>query len=59
MLVLLLCCLIVNQVLRVNSVECKDGIPFTGTINAKGLKKYIDSKIQEDVFNIVEGNFFT
>ena len=53
MLVLLVCCLIVNQGLRVNSVEFKDDLPISGTANVKGLKEYIDSKIQEDM-----GNFF-
>ena len=49
MLVLLVCCLIVNQGLRVNSVEFKDDLPISGTANVKGLKEYIDSKIQEEM----------
>ena len=53
MLVLLVCCLIVNQGLRVNSVEFKDELPIRGTANVQGLKAYIDSKIQEDM-----GKFF-
>ena len=47
MLVLLVCCLILNQGLRVDSVEFKDEVPITGTVNVANLKKYIDSKIQE------------
>ena len=49
MLVLLVCCLIMYQGLRVNSVEFKDNLPISGTANVKGLKEYIDSKIQEDM----------
>ena len=49
MLVLLVCCLIMYQGLRVNSVEFKDDLPISGTANVKGLKEYIDSKIQEEM----------
>lgn len=52
MLVLLVCCLILNQGLRVDSVELKDEVPITGTVNVSNLKKYIDSKIQEAIGNI-------
>ena len=49
MLVLLVCCLIVNHALRVNSVVFEDELPISGTANIKGLKQYIDSKIKEDI----------
>jgi hypothetical protein len=52
MLVLLVCCLILNQGLRVDSVEFKDEVPITGTANVTNLKNYIDSKIQEAIGNI-------
>lgn len=52
MLVLLVCCLILNQGLRVDSVEFKDEVPITGKANVANLKKYIDSKIQEAIGNI-------
>jgi hypothetical protein len=51
MLVLLVCCLILNQGLRVDSVEFKDEVPITGTANVTNLKKYIESKIQEAIGN--------
>jgi len=53
MLVLLVCCLIVNQGLRVNSVEFKYDLPISCTLNVKVLKEYIDSKIQENMGNFV------
>ena len=46
---MLVCCLILNQGLRVDSVEFKDEVPITGTVNVANLKKYIDSKIQEAI----------